>query len=250
MKYPQPDMLVGILNHRNDLSIVKDQLWYRIPVKSAPKMLDKIKFITFYQTNAFGDEKWQVKYFGEIDKISKAKRKKLFPTEPVNSKSSKEYFKIELKELYSLGKPIISRTGRRIVFLPTTFQKFKNAEEINDLFHGSPLEDKLWDEMIRNNINAERQYAVYDGAKTYFLDFAIFCKKYKLDVECGGFQYHSSKESLKKDYERNNFLTKDRWKILNFSKDQLKEPENCIYEIQDVIEQSGGMGEEAADEEF
>jgi very-short-patch-repair endonuclease len=248
MKYPKPDMLIGLLKDKNDLSILKDQLWYRIPVSSAPKILDKVKFISFYQTSSFEDIKWSIKFFGEIDKISITKRKKLFPSEPANPKSFNEYYKIELKKLFSLNNPIPSKIGRRIVFIPTTFEKFKRAKEINDLFHASPLEDKLWNEMKKNNINAERQFVVSEGSATYFLDFAIFCRKYKLNVECGGFDYHSSNDSLNRDYIRNNFLTKNNWKILNFTKEQLKNSSNCIYEIQDVINQSGGMAKSKIDE--
>jgi very-short-patch-repair endonuclease len=248
MKYPKSDMLIGLLKDKNDLSILKDQLWYRIPIKSSPINLYKFKYIAFYQPSLFKEEKWTIKYFGEINKISIAKRNILFPSEPASLTNYKEYYKIELKKLLSLDKPIPNKIGRRIIFIPTTFEKFKYAQEVNDLYHASPLEDKLWNEMKKNNINAERQFVVSEGSTTYFLDFAIFCRKYKLNVECGGFDYHSSNESLNKDYIRNNFLTKNNWKILNFTKEQLKNSSNCIYEIQDVIDQSGGMAKSKIDE--
>ncbi|MEO0071536.1 MAG: hypothetical protein ABIK39_05575 [candidate division WOR-3 bacterium] len=54
--------LVAVITRRKDFEILKRERWYRIPVKTAPKGLKMIKFIAFYQTKVFGEEKWAVNY--------------------------------------------------------------------------------------------------------------------------------------------------------------------------------------------
>jgi hypothetical protein len=84
-------------------------------------------------------------------------RQLLFPGEPEGKKTRKIYYKLILNPLEKLPKPVFSRRRRRIVFISTTWQKFLQAVEINDLYDESPLEDRLWAELKRFNIPAERQ---------------------------------------------------------------------------------------------
>lgn len=77
-KYPKPDMLVALLKEKNDLEILLNQNWYRIPVKSAPVNLFKIKFLSFYQPSVFESEKYKIKYYGIIKAIQIKKEKSYF----------------------------------------------------------------------------------------------------------------------------------------------------------------------------
>ena len=153
-------MLIAIVNNKRDLHIAQTQHWYRIPVKSAPKNLEEMSHIGFYQTKAFGKQKWSVSYWAEIKKISVVTRSELMPLEVDHPRADERYYKIEIGELNRLEKPIISRRGRRIVFISTTLEKFRKAKEINDLFDESPLEDMLWEYFRRSGVDAERQFYV------------------------------------------------------------------------------------------
>src|SRR3990172_3879205 len=128
--------------------------------------------------------------YAKIATITKATRAELFHNEKKNHKTNKEYYRISFAKLETLPKPILSRRRRVIVFIQTTYKKFINAVEVNDLFDGSHLEDRLWAEFKRNRISAERQQVVKVEDKFYFLDFAIHCKKGKLDIETDGDKYH------------------------------------------------------------
>src|ERR1035438_7703171 len=125
------------MNSKLDLDIAKTQNWYRIPVKSAPKIVkeNKLEIIAFYQTKEFDEEKYAIKYYGIVDKISILKRRKLFPNETQNAKSNNEYYKIEFLPLLKLERPIISKRHRFIIFIPTTKEKFLKALEINHLYN-------------------------------------------------------------------------------------------------------------------
>ena len=57
----------------------------------------------------------------------------------------------------------------------TTLAKFKIAQEINDLFHTSPIEDLMWDALKAAEAQAERQYEIRERDASYDLDFFVEC---------------------------------------------------------------------------
>ncbi|WP_375559919.1 DUF559 domain-containing protein [Bernardetia sp. OM2101] len=92
------NVLVALMNNKKDFLIAQEKGWYRIPVKSAPKNIRDttiVKYLAFYQTKVFGAEKYTIKWYAEIKNIKRVLRKELFEDEPQNSKSNKEYYKIE-----------------------------------------------------------------------------------------------------------------------------------------------------------
>ncbi|WP_338763279.1 DUF559 domain-containing protein [Bernardetia sp. ABR2-2B] len=239
------NVLVALMNNKKDFLIAQEKSWYRIPVKSAPKNIrdkTKLKYIAFYQTKVFGKEKYSVKWYSEVKRIDKVFRKALFADEPKNSKSNKEYYKIEFDKLRQLREPIISKKGRRILFIPTTEQKFFSATEINYLFNDSPIEDKFWEALVNHDIAAERQYFINAQGKNRFLDFAIFCKDRNINVECDGDQYHTKVKDVKYDKVRNNEISSLGWNILRFTTHQIEsELEQSISLVKDTINKLGGV---------
>lgn len=149
------EALVAILNDPAALEILREQGWYRVPVSTAPKRWPP-RLLAFYQTKVFGDEAYAVRYYGSVREIREVSRAELFPYETPNPKSGKRYHQVFLDDLRVLPQPIVSRRWRRIVFIPTTLEKFWLAEEINDLFDDSPLENRLWAELKALRADAER----------------------------------------------------------------------------------------------
>jgi len=240
-KYYPSDTIVCWLKQKNDLSILLNEGWYRIPVKTKLENLFKVKYLAFYQSYAFGKNSCITKHYGTIDKIKVVKRNELFPKEKPNQKSNDEYYKIKMKDMNILDTPIPSKRARRIIFINTTLEKLLSATEVNDLFNESPLEDIVWKGMKENNIVAERQYFVSGGKNLYCLDFAAFCKNGLLNIECDGDSYHINKEKAVLDNKRDNYLTKKGWSILRYSTSQLDEVDDCISEIRESIYRKGGQ---------
>ncbi|MDP2960787.1 MAG: hypothetical protein Q8N71_05120, partial [candidate division Zixibacteria bacterium] len=135
-------VLVAILNNRRDFEIARDEHWYRIPVKTAPRRW-KADYLAFYQTKVFEKEKWAINYYTEIKGFEKSKRIELLPEEKNHPRALEDYYKIILGELTPLAKPVISQKWRRIIFISTSLNRLKKAQEINDLFMESPLEEKF-----------------------------------------------------------------------------------------------------------
>ena len=237
--------LIAIVPRKKDWEILKIQHWYRIPVKSAPEIINQIKFLAFYQPKVFEAEKWSVNYYAEVKDLEIVKRIKLLPDEPNHARALNEYYKITIGELKQLPKPIRSRRWRRITFIPTTYNQLSAAKEVNDLYRTTPIEETLYRSMKQEKILAERQFFIYDTQKPCCLDFAIFCKDGNLNVECDGEEFHSSKEAQIKDRKRDNDLTSIGWLILRFSgKEIYQSSKNCIRQIKRTIKLLKGFDEE------
>lgn len=239
---PRGEVLVAIMNNRRDFATLNEQLWYRVPVDTAPKRWPP-KWLAFYQTQVFGDQAYAVNYYGRVRDIRMVPRCELFPAEFLNPKSDRQYYQVHLHSLDLMPRPIFSRRLRRIVFIPTTWVKFTQAAEINDLWDESPLEDRLWAEFKRLEIEAERQWDARSGPTWYKLDFALFCEKGKIDVETDGDTWHAHPERIPEDNRRDNDLASDGWYVLRFNGHQIREqmPSYCVPNISQMINRLGGL---------
>jgi len=242
MKNKNIPALVAIVPRKKDWKILEEKHWYRIPVKSAPEIANKIRYLAFYQPSIFGEEKYAVNYYTKVKKIETVKRIDLLPDEPKHIRANADYYKFTIGNLKKLLHFIPSKKWRRIVFIPTTLNRLINAEEINDLYHTSPIEEKMYKMMKREQIPAERQLFVREERKRYCLDFGIFCKEGKINVECDGDTYHTSKEAIKKDRRRNNTLTSSGWTVLRYSGAEInRDTKTCVKEVKKNIKMLGGL---------
>lgn len=239
------EVLVAILRDKSDFAILQEQLWYRIPVERAPKRWPP-RWLAFYHTKAFGEMAYAVHCYGRVRQVDVVRRRDLFPHEPLNPKSDREYYRVRLDRLDRLERPIRSGRPRRIVFIPTTWHKFTTAAEINDLFHESPLEDRLWAQFRQLNISAERQWDLKLNESRYVLDFAVFCAQGQIDVETDGDTWHARRDRIPKDNRRDNALALAGWGVLRFNGKQIRESltDYCVPKILGLINRLGGLGDE------
>ncbi|RZK27324.1 MAG: DUF559 domain-containing protein [Hymenobacter sp.] len=244
--YAACDVLVVLAKEPADFHIAQTQGWYRIPTSSRiPVALQKreARFIAFYFPAAFKEQRYSIRFYAEISSVETVGRQQLFPTETVTSKSAKLYYKISFGPLRELPRPIVSHRGRFILFIPTTWAKFSQAEELNDLYHDSPLEDKLWAELKRQHLPAERQVLLPTTAKNWICDFAFYCAKGKIDVECDGDTYHMHPEAVRYDKARNNEIAAVAgWDVLRFTTRNIEEElPQTMHLIKSKIDRLGGL---------
>lgn len=239
-------LLVAILNEPRDFHFARDEQWYRIPVASVERFLRgrwPPRRLAFYQTKIFAEERYSVRYYADVLDVRRATRQELFPNEPAGEKSDRHYYRLELAPLQLRPDPIFSRRARRITFIPSTWDKFAAALEINDLYHGSPLEDRLWAALQRRRIPAEREEYLTAGGDNYALDFAVYCVGGGLDIETDGDAYHANPERAEHDNRRNNNLAASGWRVLRYTTRQINEQmdEYCIPKIVQTINDLGGI---------
>jgi len=243
------EVLVAPVNNLLDFNVAQEQYWYRIPVSSVKKRLKERwppQWLALYQTKVFGPEAWAINYYAPVRRIRVVPRRELLPEDSGHPRADDPYYKIETGPWERLPQPILSARWRRIVFIPTTWDKFIGAVEINDLYDESPLEDRLWAEFKRYEISAERQFFVQVRASLYSLDFAIFCDGGKLNVETDGDTWHADPERIPLDNRRDNHLTAAGWAVLRFNGKQVREEaaEHCIPEVMRTANRLGGLPSE------
>ncbi len=243
--YPPPDALVAILNSQRDLALARDEAWYRVPAATAPAALvaGSVRTLAFYLPKEHGPDAFQVVYTAPVLGLTTLPRRELLPDEPRHPRADEPYLRVALGPLRRLARPIPSRALRRVVFIATTCDKLDHAQEINDLFHDSPLEDTVYAAFQTARIVAERQYFVPgDDDGRYALDFAIFGQQRNLDVECDGDRYHANPARAKGDNRRNNYLTARGWSVLRFSTAEIESDlPRVLREVRAALRDCGGM---------
>ena len=140
---PTSLILVAIMPDPRDLEIARLLGWYRIPLRSAPKVI-AVDYLAFYQTAAFGEGKWCVQYVAPLRGHELTTRSELLRDEPDHPNARQEYYKIQIGPLMSLPQPIQADKWRRITFLYTTGDRLLQARSIKDLIVDSDERRLLW----------------------------------------------------------------------------------------------------------
>jgi hypothetical protein len=143
MIQPTSLVLVAVVNNPRDMEIARLLGWYRIPLRTAPKVI-AVDYLAFYQTGAFGDEKWRIQYIAEVRGHELTTRAELLKTEPDHPRAKEEYYKIQLGSLEKLPNIIPAETWRRITFFYTTGEYLLRASSVNDLVVQSDERQLLW----------------------------------------------------------------------------------------------------------
>ncbi len=153
-------ILVAVLPGQRDFDIARLFGWYRIPLKSAPKVIS-VDYLAFYQPKAFGEgERWQIAYVAEILGHELTRRRDLLRDEPDHPRAHEEYFKLQIGALQQLERPIPAGDWKRITFFYTTGDQFQDAQTINDLVIKSQDErEVLWHTLRERALRANEYRA-------------------------------------------------------------------------------------------
>lgn len=160
--YPAPEslILVAIMNNPRDLEIARVLGWYRIPLRSAPKVVS-VDFLAFYQTSAFKEQKWCIQYIAPVLGHELTSRAELLKDEANHPRASQEYFKIQIGSFVKLPEPIPADKWRRITFFYTTGEYLLNAKTVNDLIVHNEDRGILW-QALRERAAGADTYAAQE----------------------------------------------------------------------------------------
>lgn len=136
-------VLVAVINNPRDLEIARLLGWYRIPLRTAPKVI-AVDYLAFYQTAAFGEEKWCIQTIAPVRGHELTTRAELLRDEPDHPRAGEEYYKVQLGPLERLPRMIVAENWRRITFLYTIGEYLLNAKTINELVVNSEERRTLW----------------------------------------------------------------------------------------------------------
>jgi hypothetical protein len=126
-------VLVAIVNRPIDLQNVREHGWYRVPLRRAPRAL-AVEYLAFYQTAAFGAERWAVRYLAAVHSVSVVTRGELLPAERNHPRAAERYYRFALGPILALPAPIPSRRLRRLSFISTTYGTLLRARDVTELW--------------------------------------------------------------------------------------------------------------------
>jgi hypothetical protein len=155
---PTSLILVAVINDPRDLEIARLLGWYRIPLKSAPKVV-AVDYLAFYQTGAFGEDKWRINYIAPLNGHELTTRAELLRDELDHPRAGEEYFKLSLGPLERLSQPIVANKWRRLTFLYTTGEYLLQAKNLHDLVIQSEERRMLW-QALRERAQNTQLYQV------------------------------------------------------------------------------------------
>jgi hypothetical protein len=159
---PKPSdlILVAYLPDPRDLEIIRLLGWYRIPIRTAPKVIS-VDYLAFYQPASFGSQKWRIETVAPVRGHELVTRADLFRDQSDHPKAHEEYYKIQLGPMKPLPEPIIAEKWKRITFFYTTGEYLLKADTINDLVVHSDERKLLW-HALRERASQASTYAVVD----------------------------------------------------------------------------------------
>ena len=151
-------ILVCLLPTPRDMEIARLLGWYRIPLRTAPKVV-AVDYLAFYQPGSFAERGGQIEYVAPVRGNELATRAELLKDEADHPRANEEYFKVQIGPLERLSRPIHAEKWRRLTFLYTTGEYLLRAQTLNDLVVQSDERALLW-QSLRERAEQHQQYKV------------------------------------------------------------------------------------------
>ena len=151
---PTDLILVCVLPDPRDLEIARLLGWYRIPFRTAPKVV-AVDALAFYQPGTFGESGGRIEFLAPVRGYELTTRAELLRDEPEHPRAREEYFKIQLGPLERLARPVVADKWRRLTFLYTTGEYLLKAETLNDLVVQSDERQLLWQSLRERAVNEQ-----------------------------------------------------------------------------------------------
>ena len=136
-------ILVAFLPTPRDLDFARLLGWYRIPFRTAPKVV-AVDYLAFYQPASFGEAGGQIQYVAQVKGHELATRAELLRDEPDHPRAREEYYKIQLGPLERLKQPITAEKWRRVTFFYSTGEYLLRANTLADLIVRDDERALLW----------------------------------------------------------------------------------------------------------
>src|SRR3989337_306697 len=115
MLKPTDLILVCLLPSMRDMEIARLLGWYRIPLRTAPKVV-AVDYLACYQPSAFGERGGQIDFIAQVKGHELTTRGELLKDEAAHPHAKEEYYKIQLGGLEKLKDPIHSDKWKRLTF--------------------------------------------------------------------------------------------------------------------------------------
>ncbi len=153
---PSSLILVCLLPSPRDLEIARLLGWYRIPLRTAPKVV-AVDYLAFYQTASFGGSNAGIEFIAPVRGHELTTRGDLLRDEVDHPRAHEEYYKIQIGGLEKLEQPILADKWKRLTFLYTTGEYLLKAQTLNALVVEDDERQVLW-RSLRERAEQEQLY--------------------------------------------------------------------------------------------
>lgn len=233
------EVLVCVLKTRRDLGILLRRRWYRIPAAHMPSR--PFTHLAFYQPAAFGREGKRIRYYARVHDRRVRRRLILLPGELQHPRARQPYVQIHVGAVRRLHHPIVNVLPRRVYFGFTTLRRLRTAKNMLDLFDVSNTEAIMDRHLRRAGIHPAAQTYFLASGKRYRLDFAIWCKRGSIAIECDNKKAHAGKHQKARDRAKDTCLRRRGWIVFRFGEeDILSRGASCAVQAARAVKQLGG----------
>lgn len=236
----EKNVLVGVLKDKRDFDILSAEKWYRIPLSRAPAR--RFNYLAFYQPALFGRLGRCIQYYARVLDYRIVRRKDLLPNESNHPRAQNYYLRFRVGKVKKLSRPIRNAASRRVSFGFTTLDDLLKSKNILQLYNVAPTEKIMENGLRRAGIKAVPQYYFLNGKKRFRLDFAVFCKKGSIAVECDNKKAHSGLYQREKDKIKNNFLRQRGWAVIRLTEEDIvSDLDGCVARVKKAVQKLGGL---------
>lgn len=154
MLSPASLVLVAFLPTPRDLEIARLLGWYRIPLRTAPKVV-AVDYLAFYQPSSFGARGGRIEFVSQVRGHELTTRAELLRDETGHARANEEYYKIQIGGLERLPQPVTAGKWKRLTFLYTTGEYLLRARTLNDLVVDGDERQLLWRSLRERALNEQ-----------------------------------------------------------------------------------------------
>lgn len=151
-------VLVCVLPSPRDLEIARLLGWYRIPLRTAPKVV-AVDQLAFYQPASFGEGSGRIEVTAAVHGHELTTRGEILKDEPDHPRAREEYYRIALGPLEKLPRPILAERWKRLSFLYTTGEYLLRARDLQDLVINDQERSLLWRSLRERAESAQNYHA-------------------------------------------------------------------------------------------
>jgi hypothetical protein len=149
-------ILVCLVPSPRDLEIARLLGWYRIPLRTAPKVV-AVDHLAFYQPAAFGEAGGRIDFTAPVRGHELTTRAELLKDEARHPRAHEEYYRLQVGGFERLPASITADKWRRVTFLYTTGEYLLRARTLHDLVVESDERALLW-RTLRDRAESAQQY--------------------------------------------------------------------------------------------
>jgi len=135
--YADDCVVVGVIRRAHDLRAAQAERWYRVPLwHAAPTVVDAV-YLAFYLSGRDAQRQSPaggVYWFARVRGYELHRRCDLLPQEKAHPRANDLYLRFALDPLQAKAPPIFNPTRRTITFIRTTWDRFRAATVIADLY--------------------------------------------------------------------------------------------------------------------